>query len=252
MDEFRKGSTRVLITTDVWARGLDVQQVRWGSACFRRGLLFVWLWELLSRREWKSAGSGVCLRAAGGFREVFNSLADKGQAEGVAAVVTALALALRGSLRFASSHFFVALSRHVPPLHHRCPSSSTTTSPTPESSTSTASAALGALAARCGGKEGRALAAGLTWLGLVAASLRWLAAGLSLGLEASFWLFTSQSLSQRPFSLSFLIAACRLGCLFLPSPLASTPLLSPPSSLLLTLPSVPRLIYLCRVWRSTL
>lgn len=26
MDEFRKGATRVLITTDVWARGLDVQQ----------------------------------------------------------------------------------------------------------------------------------------------------------------------------------------------------------------------------------
>jgi len=27
MDEFRKGATRVLIPTDVWARGLDVQQV---------------------------------------------------------------------------------------------------------------------------------------------------------------------------------------------------------------------------------
>jgi len=26
MDEFRAGTTRVLITTDVWARGLDVQQ----------------------------------------------------------------------------------------------------------------------------------------------------------------------------------------------------------------------------------
>jgi superfamily II DNA/RNA helicase len=26
MSEFRGGSTRVLITTDVWARGLDVQQ----------------------------------------------------------------------------------------------------------------------------------------------------------------------------------------------------------------------------------
>jgi hypothetical protein len=32
MDEFRKGATRVLITTDVWARGLDVQQVGgWGG-----------------------------------------------------------------------------------------------------------------------------------------------------------------------------------------------------------------------------
>ena len=29
MEEFRKGATRVLITTDVWARGLDVQQVCW-------------------------------------------------------------------------------------------------------------------------------------------------------------------------------------------------------------------------------
>ena len=28
MEEFRGGSTRVLITTDVWARGLDVQQAR--------------------------------------------------------------------------------------------------------------------------------------------------------------------------------------------------------------------------------
>lgn len=28
MEEFRKGATRVLITTDVWARGLDVQQAR--------------------------------------------------------------------------------------------------------------------------------------------------------------------------------------------------------------------------------
>lgn len=26
MAEFRSGATRVLITTDVWARGLDVQQ----------------------------------------------------------------------------------------------------------------------------------------------------------------------------------------------------------------------------------
>ena len=27
MKEFRSGSSRVLITTDVWARGIDVQQV---------------------------------------------------------------------------------------------------------------------------------------------------------------------------------------------------------------------------------
>jgi RecG-like helicase len=27
MQDFRSGTTRVLITTDVWARGLDVQQV---------------------------------------------------------------------------------------------------------------------------------------------------------------------------------------------------------------------------------
>lgn len=27
MSEFRSGHTRVLITTDVWARGIDVQQV---------------------------------------------------------------------------------------------------------------------------------------------------------------------------------------------------------------------------------
>jgi hypothetical protein len=32
MAEFRSGTTRVLITTDVWARGLDVQQV--GALCF--------------------------------------------------------------------------------------------------------------------------------------------------------------------------------------------------------------------------
>jgi ATP-dependent RNA helicase len=30
MEEFRSGATRVLIATDVWGRGLDVQQVCFG------------------------------------------------------------------------------------------------------------------------------------------------------------------------------------------------------------------------------
>ena len=33
--EFRAGTTRVLITTDVWARGLDVQQARARRLCGR-------------------------------------------------------------------------------------------------------------------------------------------------------------------------------------------------------------------------
>lgn len=43
MGEFRGGSSRVLITTDVWARGIDVQQVSLvinydlPSCVFRRG-----------------------------------------------------------------------------------------------------------------------------------------------------------------------------------------------------------------------
>ena len=31
MTEFRSGATRVLITTDVWARGLDVQQASFAN-----------------------------------------------------------------------------------------------------------------------------------------------------------------------------------------------------------------------------
>ena len=34
MSEFRSGATRVLITTDVWARGLDVQQASLASIFF--------------------------------------------------------------------------------------------------------------------------------------------------------------------------------------------------------------------------
>jgi ATP-dependent RNA helicase len=34
MTEFRSGATRVLITTDVWARGLDVQQASFAPQVF--------------------------------------------------------------------------------------------------------------------------------------------------------------------------------------------------------------------------
>lgn len=40
MAEFRSGTTRVLITTDVWARGLDVQQVGF-SFCFLALFVFI-------------------------------------------------------------------------------------------------------------------------------------------------------------------------------------------------------------------
>lgn len=33
MNQFRSGDSRVLITTDVWARGIDVQQVSHGFLC---------------------------------------------------------------------------------------------------------------------------------------------------------------------------------------------------------------------------
>ena len=38
MQEFRGGTSRVLISTDVWARGLDVQQARGPALRFRIGL----------------------------------------------------------------------------------------------------------------------------------------------------------------------------------------------------------------------
>lgn len=41
MGEFRDGTTRVLITTDVWARGLDVQQASYLTAMFFGGILQV-------------------------------------------------------------------------------------------------------------------------------------------------------------------------------------------------------------------
>lgn len=54
MDEFRKGATRVLITTDVWARGLDVQQVRN-------------LWSVVIDGEWPM-WAVVCLHVAASTR----------------------------------------------------------------------------------------------------------------------------------------------------------------------------------------
>ena len=37
MQEFRGGTSRVLISTDVWARGLDVQQVGDPALCGKQG-----------------------------------------------------------------------------------------------------------------------------------------------------------------------------------------------------------------------
>jgi hypothetical protein len=42
MGEFRSGATRVLITTDVWARGLDVQQARILAFFYLNHLLYCW------------------------------------------------------------------------------------------------------------------------------------------------------------------------------------------------------------------
>jgi ATP-dependent RNA helicase len=41
MGEFRNGSSRVLITTDVWARGIDVQQVSLVINCGFCSLIFL-------------------------------------------------------------------------------------------------------------------------------------------------------------------------------------------------------------------
>ena len=55
MREFRSGSSRVLITTDLLARGIDVQQVRRGA---RSGLGAGWaVWGSRCDR-----GSGTCQR----------------------------------------------------------------------------------------------------------------------------------------------------------------------------------------------
>ena len=52
MGEFRGGSTRVLITTDVWARGLDVQQARARGALLGSGRFgVVWGPTLVLRRQ---------------------------------------------------------------------------------------------------------------------------------------------------------------------------------------------------------
>ncbi|EXC33084.1 DEAD-box ATP-dependent RNA helicase 2 [Morus notabilis] len=54
MGEFRDGTTRVLITTDVWARGLDVQQASYLTAMFFGGILQVSLvinYDLPNNRE---------------------------------------------------------------------------------------------------------------------------------------------------------------------------------------------------------
>ena len=45
MREFRSGSSRVLITTDLLARGIDVQQVRASPACSR-------CFSLYNRSKW--------------------------------------------------------------------------------------------------------------------------------------------------------------------------------------------------------
>ena len=39
MKEFRSGNTRVLITTDIWARGIDVQQVNYPKKFSFAGVL---------------------------------------------------------------------------------------------------------------------------------------------------------------------------------------------------------------------
>lgn len=44
MADFRRGQSRVLIATDVWSRGIDVQQV--SLACFLIGMLFYSLGSL--------------------------------------------------------------------------------------------------------------------------------------------------------------------------------------------------------------
>jgi hypothetical protein len=65
MAEFREGNSRVLISTDVWARGLDVQQVRGargggGGKCAKR-LLWQCMCNITGRR------SDMWMHLYGGF-----------------------------------------------------------------------------------------------------------------------------------------------------------------------------------------
>ena len=53
MGEFRGGNSRVLISTDVWARGLDVQQA--SPACCEGGRGREAAWKALALRAFKES-----------------------------------------------------------------------------------------------------------------------------------------------------------------------------------------------------
>ena len=75
MDEFRKGATRVLITTDVWARGLDVQQVRGGG-----GGGISWGWAAGRAR----GSERLCRKIYLGSKKQLKTCPTTGRAAGVA------------------------------------------------------------------------------------------------------------------------------------------------------------------------